>query len=234
VRIVVNHVTRMTGSRICVAGIEAATHRHVRPVTSPGGGLLTRELLREAGGPFGAGALVDIGRVKAVPNAPEMEDHEFDPTRAKRVSNVDGDAYLELLGAIGEADLQAAFGSGLERVGRTYAVEPGHGNSSLAVLRAKQRPAFKINEYGELRLWYNDVEPPAYLSVKDVRLFEDDQKTIKTGAVDDISRRLRRGVEAFLMLGLTRPWLKPGETHERHWLQLNGLCLADRPVGDLP
>ncbi len=223
----------MTGSRICVAGIETATYRHVRPVTLPGDPL-TRVLLRENGGPFGAGALVDIGRVVAVPNAPEMEDHRFDVTRAKRVGDIAGETYLELLGAIERRDIRAAFGPELERVGRTYAVEPGCGSRSLAVLRAKRRPAFEINEYGELRLWYNDVEPPAYLSVKDVRLFEDDQKTIKTSVVDDISRRLRRGVEVFLMLGLTRPWLKPGESHERHWLQLNGICLADRAVGDVP
>jgi hypothetical protein len=132
------------------------------------------------------------------------------------------------------ADLESAFGPELERVGRTYAVEPGNGGSSLAVLRAENRPVLEINGYGELRLWYNDVEPSAYLSVKDVRFVEDDHKTIKTRTVDDVSRRLRRGVDAFLMLGLTRPWLKPGETHERHWLQLNGLCLADRAVGDLP
>jgi hypothetical protein len=36
------------------------------------------------------------------------------------------------------------------------------------------------------------------------------------------------------MLGLTRAWSKPDEAHERHWLQLNGLCLADRAVGDVP
>jgi hypothetical protein len=84
-----------------------------------------------------------------------------------------------------------------------------------------------------LRLWYNDVEPRADLPVNDIRFFKDDQ-TVKRGAVEDVNRRLRRGVEAFLMLGLTRQWSKPGETHERHWLQLNGLCLADRPVGDVP
>jgi len=223
----------MTGSRICVAGIETATYRHVRPVTGRTDPL-TRALLREHGGPFGAGALVDIGRVMAVPNAPEMEDHEFEVRRAKRVSDIDGGTYLELLTAMRAADLGSAFGPELERVSRTYAVEPGTGGSSLAVLRAEKRPVFEINEYGELRLWYNDVEPPAYLSVKDVRFFEEDQKTIKTSAVDDVSRRLSQGVEAFLMLGLTRPWLKPGETRERHWLQLNGLCLADRAVGDIP
>ncbi|MGA8363946.1 MAG: hypothetical protein WB709_05450 [Solirubrobacteraceae bacterium] len=233
-RIVVNHLTRMTGSRICVAGIDTETYRHVRPVTSPGE-LLTRVLLRENGGPLGAGALVDVGSVTACPCAPEMEDHAFDMKRAKRVSDVDEAAYLELLSALRAADLDNAFGPELERVGRTYAVDPGNGDSSLAVLRAESRPVLEINVNGYgLRLWYNDAEPPAYLSVKDARLFEDDNETIKTSAVEDVNRRLRRGVDAFLMLGLTRPWLKPGEAYKRHWLQLNGLCLADRAVGDLP
>jgi hypothetical protein len=43
----------MTGSRICVAGIDTKTYRHVRPVTPPSDPL-TRALLRENGGPFGA------------------------------------------------------------------------------------------------------------------------------------------------------------------------------------
>jgi hypothetical protein len=223
----------MTGSRICVAGIDPATYRHVRPVTPPGDPL-TRVLLRENGGPFGAGALVDIGSVEACPTAPETEDHEFDTTHAKHVSDIDDEAYLKLLTEMAAADLGSAFGPELERVGRTYAVEPGNGGRSLAVLRARNRPALKINGYGELRLWYNDVEPSAYLSVKDVRLFEDDHKTIKTRAVANVNRRLRQGVDAFLMLGLTRPWSKPGDTHERHWLQLNGLCLADRAAGEVP
>jgi hypothetical protein len=93
VRIVVNHLTRMRGPRICVAGIDTVSYRYVRPVASPGHPL-TRALLRENGGPFGAAALVDIGRVTAVPNAPEMEDHAFDATRAERVSDVDDESYL--------------------------------------------------------------------------------------------------------------------------------------------
>lgn len=163
-----------------------------------------------------------------------MEDHEFDMTCASRVGDVDGEAYLGLLSAMHAPDLGSAFGPGLGPAGRTYAVEPGNGNSSLAVLRTENRPVLEINSYRDLRLWYNDAEPAAYLSVKDLRFFEDDQKTIKADVVDDVCRRLRQGVDAFLMLGLTRPWLKPGDTHERHWLQLNGLCLADRPVGDVP
>src|ERR1700677_1085429 len=124
----------MTGPRICVAGIDTATYRHVRPVTPPGD-LLTRVLLRENGGPFGAGALVNIGSVAACPNAPEMEDHEFDMTCAKRVSDVGEAAYLELLGVIGEADIQAAFGSELVEVRpRKFAVPADRGERSLAVV----------------------------------------------------------------------------------------------------
>jgi hypothetical protein len=232
-QIVINHATRMEAPRVCVAGIDPLTLEHIRPTTPPGDPI-TRELLREAGGPFGMGALVDIGAITPDPSPPETEDCRFDTDQAQFKEDLGGEDFLELLTEMRAADLSSAFGPELERVGWTYAVEPGHGGSSLAVLRAERRPVLAINPYGALRLRYNDAESPASLSVKDVRFFEDDHKTIKAKMVDDVSRRLRRGVDAFLMLGLTRAWSKPGETHERHWLQLNGLCLADRAVGDVP
>jgi hypothetical protein len=232
-KIVVNHVTRMEAPRICVAGFDPSTLKHIRP-TSPPGDPLTRRLLGEEGGPFRMGAFVDIGAITPAPSPPETEDHLFDANRVRHKRDLNDEVFLEQLTAIRAADLGSAFGPDLERVGRTYAVEPDRGGNSLAVLRVESRPLLEINKYDELKLRYNDTEPPTYLSVKDVRFFEDDHKTIKTSAVDDVSRRLRRGVDAFLMLGLTRAWSKPGDTHERHWLQLNGLCLADRAVGDVP
>jgi hypothetical protein len=93
-RIIVNHVTRMTGSRICVAGLDAATLQHIRPVT-PATDLITRTLLRENGGPFGAGALVDLGGVVACPNAPETEDHRFATVQARHIEDLSDDVYLE-------------------------------------------------------------------------------------------------------------------------------------------
>ncbi len=36
------------------------------------------------------------------------------------------------------------------------------------------------------------------------------------------------------MLGLAHPKKMPSDDRERHWLQLNGLVLDDRPVGDVP
>jgi hypothetical protein len=62
----------------------------------------------------------------------------------------------------------------------------------------------------------------------------DDHRTIKESAVEDVRRRLRKGIGAYLMFGLARPYKSPHDDRERHWLQLNGICLTDRAVGDAP
>ncbi len=221
----------MTGSRICVAGIDTATYRHVRPVTPPGT-LLTRVLLRENGGPFGAGALVDIGSVTACPDAPETEDHAFDMTRAQRVSDVDEMAYLELLGAIGEADIQAAFGSALVEVRPCkFAVPAECGERSLAVVPVAA-PELRIKN-DKLYLQLNPPATPADLRVTDVRFYTVDL-TIKRDVVDDVNRRLTAGIGAYAMLGLARAIHDDATGRDLHWLMANGLCLVDRAVGDLP
>jgi hypothetical protein len=56
----------------------------------------------------------------------------------------------------------------------------------------------------------------------------------QASAVKDVNRRLHQGVDAFLMLGLPRATRMPWDDHRRHWLQLNGIRLADRTVGYVP
>ncbi len=129
--IVVNHVTRMSRApEICIAGIDAEAFEHVRPMsaTAP----LTRTLLRDQGGPVGMGSLVDVGPVVPRPSPPEVEDHAFDIVRMRHVADLDGDTFLQMLEAVSEPDLLSAFGPVLERVGRTYAIEPACGDRSLA------------------------------------------------------------------------------------------------------
>ncbi len=221
----------MTGSRICVAGIDTATYRHVRPVTPPGD-LLTRVLLRENGGPFGAGALVDIGSVAARPTAPETEDHEFDMARAKRVSDIDDEVYLGLLGALGEADIRAAFGSALVEVRpRKFAVPSECGKRSLAVVPAAASE-LRIRS-DKLYLQLNAPATPAEVRVTDVRFYTTDL-TIKRDVVEDVNRRLTGGTRAYAMLGLARAIHDDATEQDLHWLMANGLCLVDRAVGDVP
>jgi hypothetical protein len=221
----------MTGSRVCVAGIDTATYRHVRPVT-PAGDHLTRALLRENGGPFGAGALVDIGSVVACPTAPETEDHEFDMTRARRVSDVDDEVYLGLLGALGEADIQAAFGPALIEVRpRKFAVPVKCGERSLAVVPAVASELFIKSDKLYFRL--SSPATPAEVRVTDVRFYTADLR-IKRDVVEDVNRRLAAGTRTYAMLGLARAIHDDATGQDLHWLMANGLCLTDRAVSDVP
>jgi hypothetical protein len=130
--------------------------------------------------------------------------------------------------------LQTIFGKKLERQGWSYAVEKGQGNASLGILRIQRRSDVQIDRYGKLRLRLSWPGGPAFLPVTDLRFVEADHKTIKTKLVDDVSARMKSGVEVLLMLGLARAFLKDGDDRERHWLQVNGICMADRPLGDRP
>lgn len=232
-RIVVNHVTRMRAPRICVAGVDLESFVHVRP-TTPASEPLTRELLRVDGGSFGMGAVVDLGPTRSTPMTPETEDHRFTATRAHFIEVMAGDEFLALLEMISAPDIPRAFGPQLERLKWNYAVERGRGDCSLAVVRAPGRPELEVDRYGKLRLRLDDSDPQVYLSVTDVRFYGEDQKTIRDRVVQSVKLRLRRGVGAYLMLGLARAYRARDDDRERHWLQLNGLCLLDRPVGDVP
>jgi hypothetical protein len=232
-RIVISHLTRMDAPRICVAGIEASTGRHVRPTVGRSR-QLTRRMLAEQGGPFSVGALVELGEVTPDPDPPETEDHLFWPEQAKALGRLSPNRYLELLRANSSVKLQSIFGSELRRQAWSYAVDEGHGSTSLGVLRLRRKPDIQVDHYAKLRLRLSALSRPAYLPVTDVRLVEPDHKTIRMDLVEDVRQRMTRGVETFLMLGLSRAFQKEGDDRARHWLQVNGICLADRPVGDQP
>jgi len=233
-QIVVNHVTRMSAPRICVAGIDQERLEHVRPTTPPSDAI-TRALLREQGGPFGMAAVVELGHTRPAATAPEVEDHQFETAQAHHIEDMHGDEFLDLLDVVSAPDLAAAFGPDLKRVGWKYALDAGRGRCSLAVLRAEQRLHIEVDErYGRLQVRFDDVEPPTYLPVTDIRFYEPDQKTIRTSVVENVRARLRRDVDAFLMLGVARAYRARDDDRERHWLQLNGICLADRPTGKTP
>lgn len=226
--IVVSHLTRMKHPRICVAGISEDSGDHLRPITiarDP----LTRALLGEEGGPLGLGARIDLGETTADPNPPESEDHWCETTNLKAVGSLGAEEYLALLEAISAPDLATAFGPALQRQGRSYAVTAGEGTHSLACVRASPVERLALN-YGP-RLRDRDG---ALIPVTDLRFFDPDQKTPRIELVAEINQRLEDGVPAYLMLGLARAWKKPGDDRSRPWLQLNGICLADRPLDNTP
>lgn len=227
-RIVVNHLTRMSGTRICVAGVDEITERHVRPVTPPGDPI-TRSLCEEEGGPFGLGAIVELGDVQPCPSRPESEDHRFSTDAAVRAGRLAADEYLQLLDRVSHSDLNSIFGPALERRGRSYAVVEGNGSISLGVLQPQQRTDLAVDGWGKLRLEFNDDDEPAQLGVTDLRFVEADHHTLRRDRIDDVRARMQAGVRTILMVGLARAFRAAGDDQNRHWLQVNGICLADRP-----
>jgi len=230
-RIVLNHLTRMVAPRICIAGIDPRANRHIRPITGHSNPL-TRDLLASEGGPFAIGTLVELGEVTPQPEAPETEDHLFQPEQARVLGRLSPNRYLELLNEHARHRLHEIFGDELVWQGRTYAIDKDCGTISLGVLRVRRKPDLKVDRYGKLRLRLNDEKQPAFLPVTDVRFVEADHKTIKTEVVADVRARMQRGVSVILMLGLARAFQKSDDDCERHWLQVNGICMTDRPLGE--
>jgi hypothetical protein len=232
-RIVVNHLTRMDAPRICIAGLDPATGQHVRPVTERAAPL-TRSLLCEEGGELDLGILLDLGELTPTPSPPETEDHLLRSRRPHALGQVSPNRYLELLRQHAHESIHAIFGPDLIRHSWNYAVDRNRGSCSLGILRLRRRAGLEVDRYGKLRLKLAIEHKTAFLPVTDVRFVAADHRTIKTDVVADVAARMHRGVEVLLMVGLSREFAKPGDDHERHWLQVNGICLADRPLGAAP
>jgi hypothetical protein len=232
-KIVLNHLTRMRESRICIAGLDSSG-RHVRPVTSSNTRKLTRTLLIERGGPFEIGAILDLGDVSAAPSAPAIEDHQFTVTNTKRVKRLEGDEYFHLLDRVAKDGLHEIFGPDLKRRKQTYAVDRGAGSASLGVLRVQQKIDLMTGRYGGLRLKLGDGKTAMQLPVTDLRFVGEDHETVRNDVVEEVRWRMKSGVQVILMVGLTRPFRVSDDNDERHWLQVNGICLADRPLGSRP
>ena len=113
-RIVINHLTRMQRGNMCVAGIDLATGRLVRPVW--GTNLRTKNLARH-GGAFDIANVVDLGWTQHCGERPHVEDHRFKPERARIVETWAAGQFWKLLEQQARATLNEIFGPELDRAG---------------------------------------------------------------------------------------------------------------------
>jgi hypothetical protein len=232
-RVVINHLTRMDAPRICVAAIAPDAGQHIRPIPTSGGPL-TRDLLAENGGPFALGNLVELGETTPKHEPPELEDRLFLPESVQVVGRLSPHRYLQLMRQYTEPRLELIFGDDLVRHTRNYAVDKGCGTASLGILQLRRAPDLKIDSFGKLRLTLREGSRSASLPVTDLRFVEPDHRTIKAEVVEGVRTRMRRGVQVLLMVGLARAFRRSDDDDERHWLQVNGICMADRPLGQDP
>jgi hypothetical protein len=223
--ILVNHLTRMNGGHVCVAGLDR-DGRHVRPVLQ--GSRLGGEALEVRGGPFALGRIVDIGEAVPRPCPPEVEDRVFSLTGTRAVHRVDGEWFWEILDALAFDELTAVFGSALVRDGGTASLPAGEGTASLGILQPRSRPILS-HTFGKLRLGIVDPELGALsLPITDVRLYDLDRNVVDDRRATLLEDRLRRR-RPLLSVGIGRPWARNGG-EPRHWLQVNNVHLDDNPL----
>jgi hypothetical protein len=222
VEIVVTDLTRMHDGHICVAGLDHDGH-HIRPVLKRG--RLGKELASEYGGPFCVGAVIELGPTTPRPDRPEVEDHVFDPSVARRVRMADAPRLWRFLEERATDSLQVIFGDSLVRDGRTASMAAGTGYASLGVYR----PAGAVRldgSFGRLRLSIGDAGLGSLsVPITDLRLYDVGTNIVNDRRVELLEDRLRRR-QVLLSMGIGRPWARD-EREPRHWLQVNNVHLDD-------
>ncbi len=159
---------------ICVAGITAKPHRHIRPVLSTG---LDTSLLRRADGPFGIGCVIELGETMYTGRSPEVEDYRFKREQAYYLRNLNPAHYWSVLQRVAHSTLTDIFGDDLQQRSRSCVMNVGMGVASLGCLRPPKPPRLYVNGYGRIRMIINDNTYAADLSVTDLRLYETDHRT---------------------------------------------------------
>src|SRR5438105_4835997 len=130
---VVNHLTRMQQGFICVAGLDMATGRSIRPMLR---GRMSSENLARHGGLFDMARIIDLGPTRLIGSPPETEDRLFYPMSATVVSDHEPGAFWKLLEKQAQAKLSTIFGKELVKIGtHSCGVDIGKGEVSLGCLK---------------------------------------------------------------------------------------------------
>jgi hypothetical protein len=234
-RIVVNHLTRMQRGFICVAGIEPASLKHIRPVLA---GRLTTGLLARNSGPFDLGRVIDLGRVSYSGVAPETEDYRFEPHRIRYLQSFSAAQFWELLQRVSATSLPAIFGPDLSQRGpANCVVEAGKGRASLGCLALSARPFLytrdRQDKPTQVRMKVSDGTFELDLGVTDIRLYDDDYVTPNSKLVEQVTRKLQTDTRTILSVGLTRPFAPSPDMAPVHWLQVNNIHFQEASIWQL-
>jgi hypothetical protein len=179
---------------------------------------------------MGSTTEVELGEVQANGSPPELEDHVFDPAKAKRRKALKPAAFWKHLESVASQNLTSIFGVQLKPNGSSMSVDLGQGTASLGCLLSSGAVNIEIDSrYHSVKARFMDGGNNLLVGVTDLRLFAEDHKTPNKKAIDDINRRLRAGTPCILSVGLSRAFMKTNDTEKRHYLQVNNFHLEDDP-----
>jgi len=235
-RILINHLTRMQAGKICIAGVDVETLRHVRPVLGYEG--LTAKHLARYGGPCDMARIVDLGNPRPRPNRPHVEDHEFAPSRARFRRNASAAEFWQMLRELSQHSLDEIFGGPLREVGPSrWAVEFSRGTASLGLLRPCRPPKLYLrtdhDQKPRIRIKLGDGQLEADAAVTDLRLYGPDHATPDAEMVHAAARWIANSNGILLGVGLTRKFRPSDGSAYCHYLQVNNVHLQEDPTWQL-
>lgn len=223
--LVVDHLTRMSGDRICVAVIDPQTGDRLRPVLYTGH--WTRADVPRV---FEVGAVLEPTRTAISRGpAPMVEDWIMGRSDLRRTSKLDDGALWDVVRATASASIAEAL-PGLEPHGATYRHAPHTGAASLAALRLSGVELASVG--ADLKIRFEDRSGRhVSLPLTDLRFHPKDLK-IDSNRLKVLRTLINREDEVVLSIGLSR------EFNGWHWLQANNVHLrwgfADHPVLSTP
>lgn len=226
-RIVINHLTRMSPGYICVAGLDVENQQQVRPVL---GANLTLSYLASKGGYFGLGHLLELERTQYVGRAPEVEDYKFEPGKVKRLSQMLPAPFWQLLKEVARPSLQTIFGPEFQQRGSHGVIKAGGGLASLGTLSVETSARLVVDNQHKLRLNFSDGVFNLDAPITDLRFYEGNQHSLKKDVVEQVADWCESRQPFILSVGLSRAWQKPGDAAAYHWLQINNLYWEQNPL----
>ena len=229
-KIIITDLSKMKGSRVCIAGYHYSNRVHIRPVIPYEG--INEHLLFESGNliikPF---AIIEFDFLRHIPNPPHSEDWEVNASVSpKLVRNLLESGKIEFLNFIKDDAVSSIFGAEIHE--QRY-IRAGEGNRSLGTIKANSIQAVKysLNYRGgyDYRIAFADDTKVIYdLPVTDLafRTYCNNLRINHNLDVDSISLRLQKmlnGEECFIRLGLGRAWSGREDEPKKHYIFITGV-----------
>lgn len=223
--ILITHLTRMRGDRICVAGL-TEDGQHVRPMPRTG-----HLVTGDAEVDFQLGNVVSLGNPQLAPMNGAPEDCWVDLDDCYAVRTAGAAEVHGRLSAVAVDSLTDAFGD-LGVRGHDRWVVPGQAGQTLGVVRARAWrivPQF-LDGRQKAGFSYNDPGLPAVrLPLTDLRIFPTTHGDLDFEVLQQLMGGLGMRRPVLACVGLSRPFAAGGDEAVR-WTMANTLW-ADRAEG---
>jgi len=218
--IVIDHLARLDDGSVWVAGIDGA-HAFVAPRPATEHTEWDTAATTRGGGPFGVGAVVDLGFSRRFGSPPAVEERQVEEASVRNVGRLRDGEFWSLLETLGHDSLPALFGDDLLRLPTGSAcVAEGRGSASLGCLRCPG-PAELFRRGAQLRMGFDDLRLGSLdLAVHDLRLRGEDGVPVDS-LWKVIRRRVLAGEPIILSVSLSRPF------NGSHWLRIDNIHFRD-------